>query len=269
VRFKAQARAYSVRRPGATAERSQAVLLAHSDTVTALRRSGKQPQSPLSLHGVAFFHTKTPRSGVVLGTDKSGLAQRTMSVNLEDKLLIWRFNRGDYDAVRRVYEKYKNELLALAESLLNNTAAAEDVVHDVFMSFLQLKHFRLTGSLKGYLATCVANAARNKLRADARHRQEPLDQAKAIEGSDAGPDGEAICGEERRLLGRALGELPYEQREVVLLHLQGGLRFAEIARSQNISINTALGRYRYGLEKLRTKLNGEVFRCERMIQLKS
>jgi RNA polymerase sigma-70 factor (ECF subfamily) len=63
--------------------------------------------------------------------------------------------------------------------------------------------------------------------------------------------------------------LPYEQREVVLLHLRGGMRFVEIARSQNVSVNTALGRYRYGLEKLRTKLNGEIYRCERMSQLKS
>jgi RNA polymerase sigma-70 factor (ECF subfamily) len=190
-------------------------------------------------------------------------------VNLEDKLLIWRFNRGDCDAVRCIYEKYKHELLALAESLLNNTAAAEDVVHDVFMSLLQLKRFRLTGSLKGYLATCVANAARNIIRANSRHGQEPLDEAQAVESGAAGPDGEAIAGEESRLVSRALGELPYEQREVVLLHLRGGMRFAEIARSQNVSVNTALGRYRYGLEKLRTKLNGEIYRCERMSQLKS
>jgi DNA-directed RNA polymerase specialized sigma24 family protein len=47
------------------------------------------------------------------------------------------------------------------------------------------------------------------------------------------------------------------------------MRFVEIARSQNVSVNTALGRYRYGLEKLRTKLNGEIYRCERMSQLKS
>ena len=78
-----------------------------------------------------------------------------------------------------------------------------------------------------------------------------------------------MAGEESRLVSRALGELPYEQREVVLLHLRGGMRFAEIARSQNVSVNTALGRYRYGLEKLRTKLNGEISRCERMSQLKS
>jgi RNA polymerase sigma-70 factor (ECF subfamily) len=190
-------------------------------------------------------------------------------VNLEDKLLVWRFNRGDYDAVRLIYEKYKHELLALARSLLNNAPAAEDVVHDVFMSFLQLKRFHLTGSLKGYLATCVANAARNLLRAGSRHGHEPLDEAPALASTAASPDREAICGEESRLLSRALGELPYEQREVVLLHLRGGLRFAEIARSQHVSVNTALGRYRYGLEKLRTKLNGEISQCERMTQSKS
>ena len=85
-----------------------------------------------------------------------------------------------------------------------------------------------------------------------------------MESSAASPDGEAIFGEESRLLSRAVEELPYEQREVVMLHLRGGLKFAEIAQSQNVSINTVLGRYRYGLEKLRSKLNGEVFPCNQM-----
>jgi RNA polymerase sigma-70 factor, ECF subfamily len=188
-------------------------------------------------------------------------------VKLEDKLLIWRYNRGDYDAVRRIYEKYKHELLALAQSFMRNTTAAEDVVHDVFVSFLRLKHFRLTGNLKGYLATCVANAARNHLRADARHPQEALDQVESLEASGPAPDRELLDGERMRLLSDALCELPYEQREVVLLRLRGGLRFAEIARSQNISIDTVQGRYRYGLEKLRTKLNGESSPCEALNQL--
>jgi RNA polymerase sigma-70 factor (ECF subfamily) len=190
-------------------------------------------------------------------------------VNIQEKLLVWRFNRGDCDAVRLLYENYKHELVALAAALVKDKAAAEDVVHDVFVSFLRLKRFRLTGSLKGYLATCVANAARNVLRANARHQQEPLDEATPLEPSPARPDGEAMLGEESRLLGRALGELPYEQREVVMLHVHGGLRFAEIAESQNVSVNTVLGRYRYGLEKLRSKLNGEVFPCIRTSLLKN
>jgi RNA polymerase sigma-70 factor (ECF subfamily) len=193
---------------------------------------------------------------------------RTASVNIHDKWLVWRFNRGDREAVRVIYEKYKHELIALAVALLKETTAAEDVVHDVFVSFLQLRCFRLTGSLKGYLATCVANAARNLIRAKMRHPQEVLEAAAKLELPGPRPDDEAIIGEETRLMSRAVAELPYEQREVLLLHLGGGLKFAEIAESQNISINTVLGRYRYGLEKLRSRLNGEVSKCERMTLLK-
>ena len=179
-------------------------------------------------------------------------------MNLEDKLLIWRFNRGDCEAVRRIYEKYKHELVALAVALLKNTAAAEDVVHDVFVSFLKLERFRLTGSLKGYLATCVANAARNVIRANSRRNQNSLDDAQPVVSNTNSPVHEAIFGEQKAIVTRALWELPYEQREAVLLHIHGGMKFAAIAESQNISINTVLGRYRYGLEKLRSKLNCEV-----------
>jgi RNA polymerase sigma-70 factor (ECF subfamily) len=179
-------------------------------------------------------------------------------VNFEDKVLTWRFNRGDCEAVRRIYEKYKYELLALAAALLKEKSAAEDVVHDVFVMFLKLKRFRLTGSLKGFLATCVANAARNVIRANSRHPQGPLDDALPIASKTRNPDFEAIFGEQNAIVSSALWELPYEQREVVLLHVHGGLKFAEIAGSQGVSVNTVLGRYRYGLEKLRSRLNGEV-----------
>ena len=181
-------------------------------------------------------------------------------VDIEDKLLIWRFNRGDCEAVRRIYEKHKHELVSLAVALLKNTAAAEDVVHDVFVSFLQLRRFRLTGSLKGYLATCVANAARNVIRANTRHNQNSLDNSQPIESKTNSPDYEAIFGEEKRRLSHAIWELPYEQREVVLLHIHSGMKFAAIAESQDVSVNTVLGRYRYGMEKLRSALNGEVQR---------
>ena len=79
---------------------------------------------------------------------------------LEDKLLILRFNRGDRSVLHRIYDKYKDDLVTLAAALLMDVRLAEDVVHDVFLSFLgSAGGFRLTGSLKGYLATCVANRA--------------------------------------------------------------------------------------------------------------
>ena len=50
----------------------------------------------------------------------------------------------------------------------------------------------------------------------------------------------------------------YRAREAVVLHIQGTMKFKEIARLQQTSVKTALSRYRYGLNKLRSIFNGEV-----------
>ena len=55
-----------------------------------------------------------------------------------------------------------------------------------------------------------------------------------------------------------MARLPYEQKEVVMLHLHGGMMFKHIAKSQHVSINTVQSRYRYALDKLRSLLNGEM-----------
>ena len=57
--------------------------------------------------------------------------------------------------------------------------------------------------------------------------------------------------------------MPEEQREVVLLRLKSGLKFRDIAKLQQTSINTVLSRYRYGLERLRSLLDGEVEKWDR------
>jgi RNA polymerase sigma-70 factor (ECF subfamily) len=59
-------------------------------------------------------------------------------------------------------------------------------------------------------------------------------------------------------LDTALSLLPEEQKEIIVLHLQSRLPFREIARLREISINTALSRYRYGLAKIRSALDGEL-----------
>ena len=178
---------------------------------------------------------------------------------LEDKLLIWKFNRGNRDVLRGIYEKYKDDLVTLAAALLTDVSSAEDVVHDVFVSFIRSSgKFRLTGSLKGYLATCVANNARNRNKAGLRQHGIELYKTGPAAANSSHPDVRAIFGEELRQLTRALNQLPYEQREVLILHVHGGMKFRAIARQQDVSINTAQGRYRYALDKLRSMLDGEV-----------
>jgi RNA polymerase sigma-70 factor (ECF subfamily) len=72
------------------------------------------------------------------------------------------------------------------------------------------------------------------------------------------PLGQAIRNEQWKQTADALATLPYEQREVVVLHLSGDLTFREIAAVQGVSINTVLSRYRYGMDELRSIVNGEV-----------
>jgi RNA polymerase sigma-70 factor (ECF subfamily) len=178
---------------------------------------------------------------------------------LEDTLLIWKFKGGSREALCRIYQKYRKDLLRLATILLNDANDAEDIVHDVFLSFAQsAQKLRLSGSLRNYLLTCVANRARNRNRACQHRRTVGLDDAEQVVSDAKRPDEWIVCSEELRRWSDLLARLPFEQREVVVLHLRAGMKFRQIAKLQGISVNTVKGRYRYGLDKLRSILNGEV-----------
>jgi len=178
---------------------------------------------------------------------------------LEDRLLLWKFKRGSRDAFRVIYEKHSDDMLTLATNLLNDTAGAEDVVQDVFISFVQsVEKFRLTGSLKGYLTTCVANRARDYIRSKKRRQTAAISDAEQMISDEGSPVQLVIFNEELQKLSHAMTELPYEQRETIVLRLHGEMRFRQIAELQNVSIKTIQSRYRYGLDKLRSILNGEV-----------
>jgi RNA polymerase sigma factor (sigma-70 family) len=177
---------------------------------------------------------------------------------LEDKLLLWKFKRGSSESLERIYDKYETYLITVATALLNNTHAAEDVLHDFFISFVtSADRIKLNGNLKAYLATCVANLARNRIK---RKQLEPivLEDCDPIESAALRPDLLAIRKEETTILNQAMSQLPYEQREVVVLHLHGNLKFTQIAKLRSTSVNTIRSRYRYGLEKLRSLLNSQV-----------
>ena len=177
----------------------------------------------------------------------------------EDRLLIWKFNKGRKDVLERIYAKYKDDMMTLSAALLYDKSGAEDVVHDVFVKFIHsCGRMQLSQSLKGYLITCVVNTARNKNKAGQRREDTSLDNIEEIRSNSHRPDSTLMVSENSQKLAQALSRVPYEQREVLLLHLYSGLKFRAIANLQNESISTIQGRYRYGLNKLRSLLNGEV-----------
>jgi RNA polymerase sigma-70 factor (ECF subfamily) len=176
----------------------------------------------------------------------------------EDKWLLWKLKQGSSAALCQIYEKYKNTLLGLAIALSNDKTVAEDIVHDVFVSFAQSAgNLALKGSLKSYLSTAIANRVRNL----GRDKIRPAVDIETIDiaGADSvRPERLAMSKEHTQRISSALSQLSYEQQEVITLHLQTGLKFKEIAKSQSISINTIQSRYRYGIDKLRSILDDEV-----------
>jgi len=177
---------------------------------------------------------------------------------LQDMLLIWKFRSGDSNALARIYEDHRKTLLRVAAGLLHQTSAAEDIVHDVFVQLAQAPDkLGWHGNLRSFLVTCVVNRVRNANKA-MYGRMGRLEATPEPVADHPGPEHWILAGERLTKLNDALAQLPYEQCEVVILHLQAGMKFRAIAESQNASINTVQSRYRYGLDRLRSLLDGEI-----------
>ncbi len=177
---------------------------------------------------------------------------------LQDKLLVWKFKRGSARALECIYSKYKNDMLALAFVLSNEKAAAEDAVHDVFVSFARhAGKLQLRTSLKGYLLSSVANRLRSVNRPKAL-RLTRIGEAENVGSEAGGPDRAAMLAEGSDRIEQAMAQLPSQQREVIILHVHSGMKFREIAKARGVSVSPIHSRYRYGLSKLRSALDGEV-----------
>jgi RNA polymerase sigma-70 factor (ECF subfamily) len=150
-----------------------------------------------------------------------------------------RRKQGSREALRRIYEKYRDSLLIIAIALSHDVNVAEDAVHDVFVAFARnFASFELTGSLKGYLSTCVANRVRDLMRKKQRQAKAFGPEQNCSAPLDLNePSQLIVCNEQLQLLSSALGQLPHEQREVIVL---------------------LKGRYRYGIRKLRSLLDSEI-----------
>ena len=181
-----------------------------------------------------------------------------------DRVLLSKAARGCKDSLRRIYEAHKDHLLTLARAMTGDRNTAEDIVHDVFVAFARsLPRLHVTTSIRGYLSVSVCNRVRDLARTEIRLRRDARScvstVGRAVENLPA-PDAHAAQNELTERLRAALEHVPLEQREVLLLRTQAGLSFQEIARHQGISVNTAQGRFRYGIDKLRSLFNSELQR---------
>ncbi len=163
---------------------------------------------------------------------------------------------GDASAIDSLYERYGRLAYGLALRILNDRAAAEDVVQDAFLGVWRNAAIfdASRGSLRNWLLSIVHNRAIDRLRGTARVRTEaPLDTVdRAAEVPDVWRS--VATNLERKEIREAFQSLPDAQRQTLELAYFGGYTHVEIAKRMEVPLGTVKGRMRIGLEKMRTFL---------------
>jgi RNA polymerase sigma-70 factor (ECF subfamily) len=171
-----------------------------------------------------------------------------------DEVLITAVKNGSHNAFELILRRYRDNVYGYMRSLLKDPALADDASQEVFLRmFRAAPHYRPAegGRFKYWLFTIAANVARNVHRS--KKPAVTIDAARDIPAPIQEPSDDAERSERVR---QAIESLPEEQKQVVLLKEYQGLKFEEIARLLDISVNTAKSRMRYGLLKLSELLRG-------------
>ena len=156
----------------------------------------------------------------------------------------------------RLYKTKATELILYGRALGLDHVEAEDTVQETFLALLQ----RSTppADPERYCVRCFRNRALNYRRSFWRRLAREFEASRWFERT---PDESPA----ERAAMRRLADLPPAQREVIVLKIWHDFTFEQIGELLEISPNTAAGRYRYGLEKLRARLRGECYERDELI----
>jgi len=152
-----------------------------------------------------------------------------------------------YGWCEALYEAKSAELILYGRALGLGHAESEDVLHETFVKLMKLAERPFQP--ERYCLRCFRNSALNYRRSFWRRIARELE---SIRWFDRQPGESPV---ERKAM-KCLAGLPREQREVIVLKVWHDYTFEEIGDVLEVSPNTAAGRYRYGLKKLKNRLKG-------------
>ncbi len=149
-----------------------------------------------------------------------------------------------------LYESKGSELILYGRAIGLSHSEAEDVLQETFMALMQRQV--APSQPEHYCVRSFRNRALNYRRSLWRRLTRELESRHWFEqGSDESAEEQAAM--------KCLAALPLEQREVIVLKIWHQYTFEEIGELTESSPNTAAGRYRYGLQKLKARLKGTTY----------
>jgi RNA polymerase sigma-70 factor (sigma-E family) len=134
-----------------------------------------------------------------------------------------------------LYRSHRLGLLRLAVLLIDDPAAAEDVVQDAFLALQRRWHAVDPAAAAGYLRTSVVNGARTLHR---RRRVARRHLLAAVLDDAPSADLAVLLSEEHRQVVDGMRKLPRRQREVLVLRYWSELSEAEIAAALGVARGT-------------------------------
>ncbi|WP_317197276.1 RNA polymerase sigma factor [Arachidicoccus terrestris] len=178
-----------------------------------------------------------------------------------DTQLVSRFQNGDLNALEQLIEKYKDKIYTSIFFLVKDKYLAEDIFQETFIRVidtLRSGRYNEEGKVLPWIMRIAHNLCVDHFRklkrvplvnTDQNDMRDIFDVVGVHHNENA--ETKRIRQETYQLVSMLLDHLPASQREVLVLRHYGDMSFKEIARLTDCSINTALGRMRYGLLNLR------------------
>lgn len=202
---------------------------------------------------------------MMLPASLPGIVMRALSFNspahaadLTTADLVERLRQGESSALGEAYDQHHEAVRAFAGRLVGDGAAAEDLVHEVFVTLPRaIRRFQAQSSLRSFLIGIAIQHARHHVRSAARRRAALARLAAEPERSSTTP--EATTSDRRLLeaIARALDELPLEQRVAFVLcdvEERSAVEAAELVNAPEATLRTRLFHAR---KKLRAALERE------------
>ncbi len=177
----------------------------------------------------------------------------------DDAKLLAAYRRGNAEALGQLVAKYQHPLFGFLHRFATHPGEADDWFQETWVRAIQHMNYFRQKNLPGWLFRIAHN-----LIIDQARRKKPdgsLDEpgTEPVPSAALSPADEAAGRDLGQQIQTATTKLPVEQREVFWLRMDAGLPFKEIARIQRCSVNTALARMQYALDKLRAAL-GPIYR---------
>jgi RNA polymerase sigma-70 factor (ECF subfamily) len=177
----------------------------------------------------------------------------------DDQTLVRAAQRGDMAAFEGLVARHRDKLYARAYSMMRNEEEAIDLSQEAWVKGWQrLRQFQGESSFGTWMTRIVINLCLDQLRKQKRQRTESIEAMDEETGGverqmpvvTVNPTAGLERGELRQRIDRALGQLSYEHRTVLVLHEFEEMEYKEIARTMGCSIGTVMSRLFYARRKL-------------------